>query len=153
MDKENQKSEKMTIAVTGEKGLSRTAITAGLTIFILYVALHFVGIGCPIKFITGVSCAGCGMTRAWLALLHFDFSSAFFFHPLFFLPPIALIVFFLRKKMNMAIYTSIMLTFAAVFIIIYIIRLADANDQVVVFHPQDGLFFRIYKAICGLFRH
>lgn len=37
----------------------------------------------PYKYITGISCAGCGMTRAWIALLHFDINTAFMYHPLF----------------------------------------------------------------------
>lgn len=48
----------------------------------------FSGIGCPIRWLTGISCPGCGITRAMLALLRLDFSAAFACHPLFwFLPP------------------------------------------------------------------
>ena len=63
----------------------------------LYAALHFAGFGCPIKAVTGVSCAGCGMTRAWLAALAGDWAEAFFYHPLFWMVPPAVLVFFLRK--------------------------------------------------------
>lgn len=65
----------------------------------LYAALHFAGFGCPIKAVTGVSCAGCGMTRAWLAALAGDWAEAFFYHPLFWMVPPAVLVFFLRKRL------------------------------------------------------
>ena len=38
--------------------------------------LHF-GIPCPIKLITGFSCPGCGVTRMCMALIKFDFVSAY----------------------------------------------------------------------------
>ena len=64
-------------------------------ILALYTVLAIAGIGCPIKFMTGISCPGCGMTRAWLSVLHIDFGSAFAFHPLFWiLPVVFLIIFF-----------------------------------------------------------
>ncbi|MCR5352830.1 MAG: DUF2752 domain-containing protein [Clostridiales bacterium] len=37
-----------------------------------------------IKYITGVSCPSCGMTRAYHCLFRFDFAGAFHYHPLFF---------------------------------------------------------------------
>lgn len=45
------------------------------------------GIGCPIRFVTGISCPGCGLTRAWLSALQFDFAAAMAYHPLFWLVP------------------------------------------------------------------
>lgn len=32
---------------------------------------------CPIKNIFGISCFGCGMTRGFISILHFDFKAAF----------------------------------------------------------------------------
>ncbi|WP_373689128.1 DUF2752 domain-containing protein [Clostridium sp. YIM B02551] len=59
-------------------------IKIGLPVTLLYAILRVVGIGCPIKFLTGISCAGCGMTRAWIRVIHLDFKGAFYYHPLFF---------------------------------------------------------------------
>ncbi|WP_461883765.1 DUF2752 domain-containing protein [Fusicatenibacter sp.] len=48
-----------------------------------YVAfLTLTGIGCPIRFATGISCPGCGMSRAVLLLLSGHFQAAFRMHPL-----------------------------------------------------------------------
>ena len=33
--------------------------------------------GCPFRFFFGISCPGCGMTRALLAALRLDFAAAF----------------------------------------------------------------------------
>ena len=44
-------------------------ICAVTAVVVLYMAMESIGITCPIKFITGISCAGCGMSRAWLAFL------------------------------------------------------------------------------------
>ena len=35
---------------------------------------------CVFKFITGHTCWNCGMTRAFLSILHCNFSSAYFFN-------------------------------------------------------------------------
>jgi len=37
---------------------------------------------CPMKNLLGIPCPGCGMTRAFFALLDLDLSSAVAFHPL-----------------------------------------------------------------------
>ena len=48
-----------------------------------YVAfITLTGIGCPIRFSTGISCPGCGMSRAVLLLLSGHFQAAFQMHPL-----------------------------------------------------------------------
>lgn len=48
----------------------------------LYLLL---AIPCPLRYLTGISCPLCGMTRAHLAALQLDFPTAFHYHPLFFL--------------------------------------------------------------------
>ena len=45
-------------------------------------------IPCIFLTLTGRSCAGCGMTRAWLSVLRLDFAAAFAYHPLFWSVPI-----------------------------------------------------------------
>ena len=39
-------------------------------------------IGCPLRWLTGLACPGCGMTRALAALLRLNFSAALRMHPL-----------------------------------------------------------------------
>ena len=62
----------------------KDCIYLALIIFFVYGVLTILGIGCPIKYLTGISCAGCGMTRAWRCVLKLDFARAFSYHPLLF---------------------------------------------------------------------
>ncbi|MCX7714294.1 MAG: DUF2752 domain-containing protein [Clostridia bacterium] len=57
----------------------------------------FSGSSCLFRAFLGIPCPGCGMTRAYLALFKLDFSSALYFHPLFWLVPVAAFVVILRK--------------------------------------------------------
>ncbi len=60
-------------------------------------------IPCPIKWLTHIPCPGCGMTRAYISLLHLDVLVAFRLHPMFWSMPILVAYFFkdyrlFRKK-------------------------------------------------------
>lgn len=52
------------------------------------LALYVTDIGCIIRFVTGVSCPGCGLTRAWLCALSLEFDAALAYHPLFWAVPL-----------------------------------------------------------------
>jgi len=51
-----------------------------LGVYVAFITLT--GIGCPIRFSTGISCPGCGMSRAVLLMLSGHFRAAFRMHPL-----------------------------------------------------------------------
>ena len=53
---------------------------------------------CPFKLLTGVPCPGCGMTRAYLYLFEGDIQGAFYFHPLFWLIPLLVLLSFSGKS-------------------------------------------------------
>lgn len=57
-------------------------------ILILYVILD---LGCPFRRLFGFPCPGCGMSRAWLAALRFDFRAAFAYHPMFWCVPVLML--------------------------------------------------------------
>lgn len=116
-------------------------------VFFLYAIMHLAGITCPIKYVTGVSCAGCGMTRAYLALLRLDFAGAFYYHPLFWLLPVAGIIFWLRNRIPRQCYRFLFVLIILVYIIVYLYRMFCAGDTVVVFRPQEGLIFRMIGLI------
>ena len=49
-----------------------------LTILISFLCLvMIIPVTCIFKTVTGISCPACGMTRAFLAILHFDFLTSF----------------------------------------------------------------------------
>ena len=123
----------------------KDACIALIAILLLYGFFHISGIGCPIKFFTGISCAGCGMTRAWYALLHLNLKEAFFYHPGFFLPVIALFLFLLKNKLNKTFYKIFMGIIVFLFILIYFYRMFTQNSDIVVFSPDQSIIVRIFN--------
>lgn len=122
-------------------------ITSVTAVVVLYVILESFGVTCPIKYITGISCAGCGMSRAWIALLHFNIHDAFMYHPLFFLPPVVVIVMLFKSKINIKFYKIFMFTMAGAFVIVYLYRMFIGTGDIVVFEPQNNILFRIIRKL------
>lgn len=100
--------------------------------------------GCPIRFFTGVSCPGCGMTRAWLSLLHLDFAKAFHCHPLFITAPFIAAAFLLDDWIDIKKYRWVIVLTAAIYIIVYLIRIIWFPDDIVSFEPQNGFIYRVF---------
>ncbi len=71
----------------------RLYLFLALWVLLYPLFLELTGIGCPIRYVFGVQCPGCGMTRALLSVLRFDFASAFAFHPAWLVPPVAAVLF------------------------------------------------------------
>ena len=128
----------------------REALLGIGAVVLVYGFFHIVGIGCPIRFLTGISCAGCGMTRAYLSLFKLDFAAAWHYHPLFVLPPIALLLWRCEKRIPVKIYRLSMFTIIGAFLIMYLVRLFDPADTVVVFEPEKGLIYRILAFVGGM---
>lgn len=115
---------------------------AVLTVVLFYAALQLLGITCPIKYLTGISCAGCGMTRAYLSLLHLDLVNAFYYHPLFWLPPFFLVLYLKQTSIHTYIYRTIIFVSVLLFLLVYIYRMVWSSGTIVVCRPEDGLIFR-----------
>ena len=120
----------------------KEALPAICAVALVYGILYIAGIGCPIKFLTGISCMGCGMTRAYLSLLHLDFAGAFRYHPLFSIPVIATVIFLFRSRISQKIVKVLLFTTIVLFSIIYLLRILDPSDTVVVFEPANGAVVR-----------
>lgn len=128
------------VKIPKPKGIGKGELTAILGVLLLYGGFQLFGITCPILFLTGISCAGCGMTRAWLSLLRLDVAAAVAYHPLFWLPLPALLVFLFRRKLPKLFVRWFLILAAALFLIAYVIRLFDPTDSIVVCVPQHGFF-------------
>ena len=130
----------------------KEALTAVLAVIAVYAVFYILGIGCPIRWITGISCAGCGMTRAYLSLLHLEIRQAFIYHPLFWTVPMVLLVLLLRKAGKLSARTAdFVLYFAALlFIILYFVRLFNPADTVVTARPGEGLIGKAFFALRGM---
>ena len=70
----------------------RLVLFLAIWVAVYPLLLELTGIGCPIRFVFGIECPGCGMTRALVSVLRLDFASAFAFHPVWFVPPVAAIL-------------------------------------------------------------
>lgn len=127
--------------------MRRNDVGAVLIIAALYLGMELLGVTCPILFLTGISCAGCGMSRAWLALLRLDLASAFAYHPLFWLPVPAAAVLLLRRRIPRTVYRLTLGGMAALFLAVYAVRLLSPEDTVVVFAPSQGLALRLLSRL------
>lgn len=123
-----------------------------LLIFWLSVYCVFVYVfklPCPIYFLTGVSCPGCGMTRALFSLLSFDFKMAFHYHPLIyiciFLFPALVVAHIKGKRLTKKILVAI---FVILFLATYLYRLFVLKSPILHFTPENGVFVKfLTKAI------
>lgn len=116
------------------------SIIAGFYLFLELV----LGVTCPILYFTGVSCAGCGMSRAWMRLLHFDFAGAFYYHPLFWLPAVGVILLPFWNRIPRKVRTVLMTVACVLFLSVYIWRMLDMTDTIVVFQPEKGMLSKLF---------
>lgn len=132
---------------TWKRDLGAAAAIAGF-----YAVLFSLGVTCPIKFATGVSCPGCGMTRAWLALLTGKPALALYYHPLVWLPPIALALYLFRARLPRWAVKDGLWTAGLLFCGVYLFRLlTGCAPEVVAFAPEKGLLCRLGMAVMSLF--
>ncbi len=128
------------------KQVKKEDLAAVAAIVGIYGIMGILGITCPILFMTGISCAGCGMTRAWLSLFRLDFRAAFYYHPLFWLPALIMILFLLDKKTFKQWYWL----WAALFLLVYAIRMFAGQGEIVVFRPEEGFLYRVAAGMLPL---
>lgn len=118
-------------------------------LFIIGISVYFL-YKCPFDFLFGVSCPGCGMTRSLICLLHFDFSGAFYYHPLFPLVVLLSIFFFLDYfniyKMNYKPKNIILTIIGIIFIITYIIRIIT-KSPVLEFDFTKSIIYKLFSAV------
>ena len=97
-----------------------------LTLFVLFLSVT--GIHCPIRYLLGIPCPTCGMTRAYVALFHGDFLRAFYYHPLFWLgPPLIFLGIHAKapflSRIPQKLILDILCVGGALLLIVYIVRL------------------------------
>ena len=95
-----------------------------LLFVVLPLVLHATGIGCPIKFLTGISCPGCGMTRAWLSALALDFGHAIAYHPLYWSVPVLVLLALVGSSVWHKIRRVVFFLTLVAFLGVWLIRLA-----------------------------
>lgn len=110
-------------------------------LLLLYFVMEYYK--CPFYFFLGVSCPGCGMSRAFVSLLHLDFVQAFRYHPLYPIVIVGLIIWFLHKKKIIGISKKtqdiLLILVALLFVAVYALRLWQGSD-VLVWDWAQGFF-------------
>lgn len=126
--------------------LIEIAISIGLVV-IIYDTL---GMGCPFRFFLGVSCPGCGITRAWLSFFKGDLSLAFYYHPLFLtVAPMAVLV-LLRKNVDKRLFSVCLGIYIIAMFVVYAMRITDHTQDIVIYKPETGLYM---KVIMGIYKY
>ncbi len=101
-----------------------TAAGVAYGLFFLYTGI---GVACPVNFLTGFQCPGCGVTHMCTALLKLDFESAFAANPvLLLLSPVLFLVFLnyiagyvKTGRFEMKLWQNILLWICIVILILY----------------------------------
>lgn len=113
---------------------------------LILIIANYYFIGCPIRFLSGIPCLGCGMTRAWIQVLHGNIRTAFYFHPLWLCPPLFVLLYlFLRPKYRRA-YDFFAILFSCLFVAAYGIRVYMHNP-IVAINLHDGLIYKAFDFI------
>ncbi|MGN0647608.1 MAG: DUF2752 domain-containing protein [Oscillospiraceae bacterium] len=76
---------------------TKLLLTAGY--LLVLVVWRWVDLPCVWQYFLHIPCPGCGMTRAILAALHFDFAAAFRHHFMFWAMPLLYIYFLFDGKL------------------------------------------------------
>jgi hypothetical protein len=128
-----------------KKNKKKHTIYTAAALFIIYLYYTF-GPGCPQQAFLGISCPGCGMTRAYLELLHGNIRGAFFYHPAFFLIPLAALILFFHKKLPKPIFKIGITLILLLFITIYLYRLLH-HDPVLTTNIKNGYIYKFWKTL------
>ena len=119
-------------------------VATALVLAAYVLLLHIFGIHCPIRYLTGISCPGCGMTRACLSLVRLDVTAALVYHPLVFLvPPAAVALFVLHRRGKRRALRILLYVLIAAFVAVYLWRMLWERGDIVVFAPERSLPARI----------
>ena len=124
-------------------------IAAAAALAVLYLCLFAVGITCPIKYVTGISCPGCGMSRACFSAVRGEFADAFAYHPLWVALPVAIPLLAVLKLKRPRAFTPTLIACALVMIAVWLYRLIAMDTPVVVFAPTEGLIGRLLGVLFG----
>ena len=121
----------------------RTPVFAMILFSAFSIALT--GATCVLRTITGIPCPGCGLTRATLALIRFDWPEAFRFHPMVFLLWPFLLCFailLLLKKTTVRKFTPYLVVFGICLVLVYLVRM-------ILFFPNVEPMVYDYHSVFG----
>ena len=121
-------------------------LKAWIAVGLFYLLLAALGHGCPIRWLTGIPCPGCGLSRAYLALLSGNLKGAFAFHPLFWAVPLLVFAALWRGRKGEKTARLLLICLGAAFLLVYIWRLAS-GDPYMEISVDQSLHFQILRTI------
>lgn len=130
-------------------------ITLICCLLLYIVIISLTGIGCPIKWFTGISCPGCGMTRSLYYLVKLDFAQSLRCHALtvIAIPSFIYIAFGKRPLFNSKKRENVFLfILISLFLIYYFLRLFIIKNDIVCIDLNHSFMVKLYKNIRRLFR-
>jgi len=90
-------------------------------VFLYFGALYILKVPCMFRELSGIACPFCGLTRSWISVFNFNFTQAFYYHPLFLFVPVFLIAVINYDKAK--IYKILTISTAILFFAVYLLRL------------------------------
>ena len=127
----------------------------------LVTAFFISGTICVFRSTIGIPCPGCGLSRSILAALRWQWGTAFQFHPLFWLPPLMLVIWLALKVFPSAgkypVVNKVLMKhglFAAgtLFIAVYIFRMFTFfPDTQPMIYQADSVVGRLWTMFQQLF--
>lgn len=118
-----------------------------LIIGLLYLVMAIFSVGCPLRFLSGIPCPGCGMTRAVWYALQLDFVSAWYYHPLFFLTPLIVLLFLFESYVPPKFIRSFRGSIIVIFLLTYLLRLCFVHSEVARIDIPSGAVLRLFYQI------
>ena len=120
-------------------------VVSGVVIGVYLLAM-LAGISCPILFVTGIPCPGCGMTRAWVQFFRGNIREAFRFHPLFPLPVVLLGLWPLKGRMSNRMWNGVMAALIFLVLSVWLLRFFLPEDPVVHLDFSHSLVGKLFLA-------
>lgn len=134
------------------KDMYKNKIVSFLSVLLIYGGMVLL-FGCPIKFLTGVSCPACGITRAWCRVLCGDITGAFYYHPLFWLGPMLLGIIYLEGIRSWSWSKIVLMCLGVLFFLVYFLRMFVFKNEVVTIELDQNIFLKGYRWIDHIIKH
>lgn len=103
---------------------------------------------CPLQSFCGIPCPGCNMTTALYYVLHLDFNTAFYYHPLVFILLFGVIIelfLYIKYKNFTNIYSKIIFyVFVILLILVYIIRMIIIFPSSPMVYVEDNFIRNLF---------
>ena len=97
---------------------------------------------CLIRGLTGIPCPSCGMSRAIIAVINGDIINAFKFHPLFWLPFVALLLIIFKRRF----FKKILICSIILIMLVYILRMTMLFPHIEPMQYNEKAIFNKYKS-------